>query len=216
MCAYDRSQRIELNEQMTDSGLEWTLLVAGDFCAINRFTETRQAEDQVGQTIVQDLHDLIAQADIAIVNMEGPVRTSSAPISKLGHVIQVDGTVPSVLKQIGFDVVSLANNHVMDYGSQALHSTIEACQEEDLRVCGAGVDIHAALKAVERVVSAGVRATLLAFCELEFGIADHSEPDPAWISHPLALKRITAAAQTADVVITYLKAGSGIEAYDVG
>ena len=200
-------QWIKLAERSPDSGPEWTLLAAGDFCAINRFAETGHPEDKVSQAITEELHDLIARADLAIVNMEGPVRTSFPPIPKSGPAIQMDAAVPFVLKRMGFDVVSIANNHIMDYGAEALSCTVEACREQGLLVCGAGKSIHEAVRPVERVVAGSIRVAILAFCEQEFGIADCDQPGAAWISHPLALKQVAEAAQTADVVIVIAHGG---------
>ncbi len=200
-------QQIKLAEGAPDSGLEWTLLAAGDFCAISRFMEKGSLEDKLSQVITGELHDLIATADIAIVNMEGPIRTSSASIPKSGPAIQMDVAVPSVLKSIGFDVVSLANNHIMDYGPQALHCTIEACEDEKLLVCGAGENLYEAVKPAERVVAGGIRVAVLAFCEQEFGVAHDEQPGSAWISHPQVVKRVAEAAETADVVVVLAHGG---------
>ena len=186
----------------------WTLLAVGDFCAINRFNNGKLHDGAAIRAIVtEELQTLIAQADISIVNMEGPIRTAFAPIPKSGPAIQMDAAAPAVLRGIGFQVVSLANNHIMDYGAHALHHTIETCLNEGLSVCGAGQCIHEAMKPVERVVANDIRVAIFAFCEREFGVADSWEPGSAWISHPLALKQVADAAHNADVVVVIAHGG---------
>ena len=198
---------IRVTERAPGSGPEWTLTAGGDFCIIDRLRSTEGAEDGVRQAITEELHELVAGADVAIANMEGPIRTCSAPISKSGPAIQMDTAGPFVLKRMGFDVVSLANNHIMDYGVQGLVSTVEACRREGLLTSGAGNDEHEAMKPAEVVIAGRIRVSILAFCEREFGVAEGGQPGSAWISHPQALERVTEAAETADVVVVLAHGG---------
>jgi poly-gamma-glutamate synthesis protein (capsule biosynthesis protein) len=200
-------RRIGVTERAPGSGPEWTLTAGGDFCIIDRLRNTEGPEDGVRQAITEELHELVAGADVAIANMEGPIRTCSAPISKSGPAIQMDTAAPFVLKRMGFDVVSLANNHIMDYGVQGLVSTIEACRREGLLISGAGNDEHEAMKPAEVVIAGRIRVSILAFCEREFGVAEGSQPGSAWISHPRAFERVAKAAETADVVVVLAHGG---------
>ena len=200
-------RRIGVTERAPGSGPEWTLTAGGDFCIIDRLRNTEGPEDGVRQAITEELHELVAGADVAIANMEGPIRTCSAPISKSGPAIQMDAAGPFVLKRMGFDVVSLANNHIMDYGVRGLVYTVEACRREGLLISGAGNDEHEAMKPAEVVVAGGIRVSILAFCEREFGVAEGGQPGSAWISHPQALERVTEAAETADVVVVLAHGG---------
>ena len=200
-------RRIGVNERAPGSGPEWTLTAGGDCCIIDRSRNTEGPEDAVRQAITEELHELVAGADVAIANMEGPIRTCSAAISKSGPAIQMDTAGPFVLKRMGFDVISLANNHIMDYGVQGLVSTIEACRREGLLISGAGNDEREAMKPAEVVIAGRIRVSILAFCEREFGVAEGSQPGSAWISHPRAFERVAKAAETADVVVVLAHGG---------
>ena len=59
----------------------------------------------------------------------------------------------SAVKEMGFSVLTLANNHMMDYGEVAFHDTLSHLREHELSAVGAGVDIDAAWRA--EVVSIG-------------------------------------------------------------
>lgn len=50
------------------------------------------------------------------------------------------------VKEMGFDVVSLANNHVFDLGVEGLENTIRLLRENGIQYCGAGMDIEEASK----------------------------------------------------------------------
>jgi poly-gamma-glutamate synthesis protein (capsule biosynthesis protein) len=77
------------------------------------------------EKIVSDeLKKLISSANISICNFEGPIESKSAPIPKVGlHISQV-GNAIKILKETGFNVLSLANNHIMDFGWEGLRTTL--------------------------------------------------------------------------------------------
>lgn len=50
------------------------------------------------------------------------------------------------VKELGFNVVSLANNHVFDLGEEGLKNTIRILKENGIQYCGAGMDIEEASK----------------------------------------------------------------------
>jgi poly-gamma-glutamate synthesis protein (capsule biosynthesis protein) len=52
--------------------------------------------------------------------------------------------VASVLEAAGFDVMSFATNHVMDYGAEGLLDTLNIAAAKGIRLFGAGKDIHEA------------------------------------------------------------------------
>jgi poly-gamma-glutamate synthesis protein (capsule biosynthesis protein) len=72
------------------------------------------------------LREVIQTADIAICNFEAPIKHKDMkPIKKAGpHLYQSKESV-EYLKDVGFNMVSLANNHIYDYGQEALENTIK-------------------------------------------------------------------------------------------
>ncbi len=99
--------------------------------------------DQVGNTYPLDSvrHEL--QADILFGNQE-------APIGPAGTGTKFDKTYAfltplrhaEIVPQEGFDVVSLANNHAMDYGAEALGTTMEFLDSNNVAYCGAGMNLN--------------------------------------------------------------------------
>ncbi len=71
----------------------------------------------------------IAQYDVAVANLEGPITTfKSKTISSTGYPISgfqftFDNAVASALKKSGVDIVSLANNHTDNFGQQGIDQT---------------------------------------------------------------------------------------------
>ena len=67
------------------------------------------------------------------------------------------------VKEMGFDVVSLANNHVWDLGEEGLVNTIKLLNENGIRYCGAGLDEDEASRPAV-VEKDGLSVAFLAYC----------------------------------------------------
>ncbi len=83
--------------------------------------------------------DLLKQSHVVFGNLEGPLtRRGRAENGKKFVFRSPPMKVARALKQAGFDVVSLANNHSLDYGAVGLDDTINALAAEGIRHVGAG------------------------------------------------------------------------------
>lgn len=67
------------------------------------------------------------------------------------------------VKEMGFDVVSLANNHVWDLGEEGLKNTIKTLKENNIKYCGAGMNIEEASRPAV-IVKDGKKIAILACC----------------------------------------------------
>lgn len=79
----------------------------------------------------------IQEADYAIVNLETAVTTRGKADDKQ-YKFRTGPHSLQALKQAGFDMVSLANNHTMDYGEEGLLDTIDYVKKAGLDFVGAG------------------------------------------------------------------------------
>lgn len=71
----------------------------------------------------------------------------------------------SVFGDCGFNVVSLACNHVMDWGEDALLDTIELLRKQGIQVIGAGRNLQEARQPAI-IEKSGVRVAILAYCSV--------------------------------------------------
>jgi poly-gamma-glutamate capsule biosynthesis protein CapA/YwtB (metallophosphatase superfamily) len=71
----------------------------------------------------------------------------------------------SVFSDCGFNVVSMAGNHAMDFGEEALLDTIARLHDLGIKTVGAGSDIDEARKPAI-VECKGVRVAILAYCSV--------------------------------------------------
>ena len=77
--------------------------------------------------ISNELKKNIAGSDICVCNFEAPILKETAnPQKKSGPALYQSVGTPSFLKENGFNVILLANNHIMDYGIDGCEATIKA------------------------------------------------------------------------------------------
>lgn len=86
-------------------------------------------------------------ADLRIANLEAPLTDGGIPASKLIR-LKSPPAAAGWLRDLGCDAVSLANNHVMDWGEPGLRSTIRALDDAGIRHAGAGLDLVEAARPV--------------------------------------------------------------------
>lgn len=82
---------------------------------------------------------------VCIGNLEMPFSCRGYRVRKHSN-LRSDPERADDVRSMGIDAVSLANNHMMDYGPEALFDTLEACDRAGLARCGAGRDLEDALR----------------------------------------------------------------------
>jgi len=165
--------------------------------------------------IDNDLKALIQNADIAICNLEAPIKCPKMkPIKKAGpHLYQPRDSI-RYLKNVGFNFVSLANNHIYDYGQEALEETIKELKNFEISFVGAGVDFTEAYKP-KIIEKNGIKIGLLAGCENEFGCLyeEQNRGGYAWLFHHLIEDNIRELKKVCDFVV--LLAHAGVEEIEI-
>jgi len=169
-----------------------------------------------GLVCSNSLSKIISNADYSICNFEAPVEGVGTPILKAGpHHYQRAATVRG-LKQQGFDLMCLANNHMLDYGAEALEKTIEIANEEGLETIGAGMNFKEAYEPLIKVIN-NIKIGFINVCEAQFGVIDYfsdaDEPGYGWINHSEVDKQVIKLNQICDFVIVL--AHAGLEHYSI-
>ncbi len=119
---------------------------------------------------VKRVLDVIRGADFALGNFEMPLTHANAAVEKLLNIKASPHIAPS-LSVLGLDMVTVANNHAVDYGWEGLAQTVEVLKAQGLRVVGAGESVAEAMRP-EVVTVGGKRIGVVAFsCLLPTGMA---------------------------------------------
>jgi poly-gamma-glutamate synthesis protein (capsule biosynthesis protein) len=88
-----------------------------------------------------ELSRLIRNADLAFANLECPATKKGTAFKDKKFVFRADPVSIKAIRKAGFDMLSLANNHIMDYGTAGLSSTLNCCLKSGLVCSGAGMNI---------------------------------------------------------------------------
>lgn len=146
------------------------VIIAGDFAPRHRLAE--QVENRKFQEIFPDnIVSLITSADYSLVNFESPVREKDfKPIKKCGPNLGCTPDAADAIKYAGFTAVTMANNHILDYGTDGLYNSIECCRNIGLDVVGVGNNLQEAERTLY-VERNGKKLAIINCCEHEFSIA---------------------------------------------
>lgn len=163
----------------------------------------------------QFILDTLQAADIAFVNLESPLSDGGEPADKdfvfLGPPLAAEG-----LADAGIDVVTMANNHVLDYGLTALRDTWMHLQAAGIPQTGSGENETEA-RAPVILTANGLRIAFLSYVNtppdsvsgfvVEDTKATATTPGVAWLSPEAVSEDVSAAKREADVVIVAFQAG---------
>lgn len=136
--------------------------------------------DNNGEQIFAEMKPYISGADFSIVNFEAPIiKEKNTPIRKDGPCLGVAPTTVSVLKKIGFNVFTLANNHFFDQGQKGVENTINECVSQNVKVVGGGKTVLQAREPLILMHKDG-KVAIINACEHEFSIAniEHGGSNP--------------------------------------
>jgi len=105
--------------------------------------------------------EVLKRADIVFANLETPLGREGYPREKM-FVFMANPALAKVVQSTGVDVVSLANNHMLDYGEQGLVQTLETLSRMGIPHVGAGRNIREASEPV-LLQKNGVRIAFLGY-----------------------------------------------------
>jgi poly-gamma-glutamate capsule biosynthesis protein CapA/YwtB (metallophosphatase superfamily) len=92
----------------------------------------------------KDVAPVFANADLTSVNLETSVSTRGVTSKPKGYGFRSHPSTVQGLRDSGVDFVSLANNHSLDYGIDAMVDTLAILDENGIAYAGAGLTIQKA------------------------------------------------------------------------
>lgn len=177
------------------------LLIGGDFFVSDEYRGERIFDVSI--------LDLFRSADYRIVNLEAPITNvdNSKKIIKTGpHLRMSSDTIIPLLKELKINAVTMANNHIMDYGKEGLLDTLKVLDFQNIKHLGAGENLNAASN-ILTLFKNNKKIAVLNFCESEWSIAKVDFPG----ANPLDIidnsKKIIEAKKTHDLVIVIIHGG---------
>ena len=162
----------------------------GDVLITNKSLYQTDSKD-AAPSVFGDSLPLLNSAKHNIVNLEGVVAGQLPRTTWKQFFLRMPPRSARVLRSAGIDIVTLANNHSMDFGFPGLLSTLMSLARADIRSTGAGMDLAAASKPLI-IELEGRSVCLLAFSKTlpESFWATNNEAGTAFASEKLAVTRV--------------------------
>ncbi len=170
--------------------------------------------DRQGQGILgcisPELVEEMNAADIMMLNNEFAYSLRGTEAQDKSYTFRADPKRVNILKEMGVDIVSLANNHTLDFGVDALMDTFTALEEADIDYVGAGINLERA-KAPIYYTLGDTRIAYLAASRVVFAMdwyATDTRPGMIGTYDPaLLLEGIREAKENSDFVVVYVHWG---------
>ena len=121
------------------------ILIGADFVPTESNTELFKNGDAL-HLLGEELNDYMKSADYRIFNLEVPLTDTVSPISKCGPNLIAPKETVNGYKAIGCNLLTLANNHILDQGESGLASTCETLRNAGIDYVGAGNNLEEAKK----------------------------------------------------------------------
>lgn len=130
---------------------------------------------EIKELVGKDLLSLNENAEYRIFNLEVPLVNEESPIDKWGPALKAETNTINGYKNLGIDLLTLANNHIMDQGCKGLYSTCNVLKENNIQYIGVGDNLEEACKSM--IVSLFNRKIGIYACvENEFSVATKCSP----------------------------------------
>lgn len=122
------------------------LLFAGDVYLSDHVLEAYDAAGGIDGVLSQGYQTEIQAADFFMTNEEFPFSTRGTPAPDKQFTFRVHPEKVKLMQEMGIDLVTLANNHALDYGRDAMLDTIDTLDHAGMRHVGAGKNLAEARK----------------------------------------------------------------------
>jgi poly-gamma-glutamate synthesis protein (capsule biosynthesis protein) len=184
-----------------------TLAFAGDV----HFTGRTAARLSDPATAFGPVSSILKSADLSVLNLETAVTGRGTPQPKTYH-FRARPEAFNALRDAGVDLVTMANNHVLDYGQTGLADTLAAARAAHFPIVGIGDNAAAAWAPYVTTIK-GIKIAVI-------GVSQVAELASSWVATGTrpgeanaidlgsTLSAVRAAKKHADVVIVFMHWGT--------
>lgn len=194
---------------------DFTVCFAGDINLDDNWGTTLFMDSQPGgiqDCISKELMESMQNADIMCLNNEFTFTIRGEKLEGKLYHFRANPERVEVLKEMGVDVVKLANNHACDYGSQSLLDTMDTLKSAGIEYIGAGKNLQEAMEPVYIEVDGKTVAFVAASrAEKNIKTPQATETEPGILrcyETELFVETIKEAKKNADFVLAYVHWGT--------
>lgn len=145
------------------------LLFAGDVLLDEHYAVMANLRDRGGnveEAFSTGLLEMMRSADAFMLNNEFTFTNRGEPTEGKKFTFRANPEKVSVLQDIGVDIVSVANNHIYDYGEISLLDTLDTLDDAGIAYTGAGRNREEAMKPVYLIAN-GMKIGIIGATQIE-------------------------------------------------
>lgn len=216
----DTGYQLDIEEniiwQETQSTEQTVLDFTGDINFSEGWSTMLHMDSQVNgiyECFSSDLLTEMNQADIMMINNEFTYSTRGTALEGKAYTFRADPSRVQLLDVLGVDIVNLANNHVCDYGDEAIYDTFDTLSQSGIPYVGAGRNLEEAEKPVYFIAN-GKKIAIVAATQIErsMNYTKEATQDTPGVLKTLDSEKFCAeireAEQNADYVIAFVHWGT--------
>ena len=210
------SQKDGKDDGQAEIAIAGNLTLTEEGYTLSKYDET----GDLSAMLSDELLDAMTGADVLFLNQECSISGTGEALSDKTSILHANADRMKILESLGADVISLGNEHAVDFGQDALKENLELLKKAGMTYVGAGVDATEASQPVYLIVdgmkigftaASGMEDTYdMAAGEGKAGIQEYTQVEQY-------TKIIQEAASKCDYLIVYDHEGkgdaNGVESY---
>lgn len=158
--------------------------------------------------------ELFSASDFNILNLESPLTNTGSEykLNKSGPNLKASPETIRVLNILKTDLVTLANNHIYDYGNKGIADTLSLCKNNNIATVGAGQTLSEASQTYFKKIK-GVTIGVVNIAENEWCNADENRGGANPMNIIANTRSIKSAKELADIVVLIIHGGHELYYY---
>lgn len=204
----DESEETDGSEDTGDPAIHFVF--AGDVLLSDHVLGAYNKTGTIGSVVDQEFRSVIDRSDVFMVNEEFPFSDRGTAAADKQFTFRLPPEKVSLFQEMGIDIVTLANNHALDFGTDALMDTCAALDGAGIRRVGAGANLDEAKKPVIMDIKGKKIGFLGASRVIPVGSWNATADEPGMLTTydpALLLEEIRTAKETCDFVVVYVHWG---------
>ncbi len=198
-----QEEMTEVEPEITAEDLTTKIVFTGDV-ELSEYVQSNYSSKGADGVCSPEVQSLLRDATFTMINNEFCFSERGQKAPDKQYTFRVNPSYVSLFNDLGVDIAGLANNHVLDYGKDALTDTFTTLSNAGIEYTGAGNSVDEAAKLIIKTDAKGRKYGFLA--------ASHVIPVASWnveSSQPGEFcfydeTRLLEAIQAADSQVDYL------------
>lgn len=209
------AETTELPEEIIPEQEPVTLLFTGDVL-LSDYVLNNYDHSGIEGVLSPELLEELRNSDVTVINNEFPFSTRGSQAPDKQYTFRVNPKYISILTEMGVDIAGIANNHVLDFGPDALLDTFATLDQANIDYMGAGNDLARASALITKEIGGQTYGFLAASRVIPVVSWDIKNASPGVFTTydpTILLSCIQTAKESCDYLTVFVHWGIELDAY---